>query len=111
MVLGSHLSPEQQAYLAVIGMAAGLILLADLVLLWVLVAGWLRGRSLLARRWSAAHVLIAFQAWFLPTLGIGVLAGIALAVAAPDLKAEALLEHRWMSRLVVATVLTQSAAM
>jgi len=111
MVLGSHLSPEQQAYFAVIGIAAGLILLADMVLLWVVVAGWLRGRSLLARRWSAAHVLIAFQAWLLPTLGIGVVAGIALAIAAPDPKAEALLEHQWMSGLVAASVLIQSAAM
>jgi uncharacterized protein len=67
------LSPEQAAYLRVMGWGAGLVLLADLALLWVLIIGWMRGRSLLARRWSAAHVLIAFQAWLVPTLVLTVL--------------------------------------
>jgi membrane protease YdiL (CAAX protease family) len=71
------LSPEQAAYLRVMGWGATLVLLADLALLWVLISGWTRGRSLLARRWSAAHVLIAFQAWIIPTLVLTVL-GIAV---------------------------------
>ncbi|MGI8970174.1 MAG: hypothetical protein ACR2HB_05640, partial [Dehalococcoidia bacterium] len=68
MDLGLHLSPEMQAYVAVVAIGAAVIILADLALLWVLAVGWLRGEPLLARRWSAAHVLIAFQAWLLITL-------------------------------------------
>jgi len=74
------LTPEQIAYLKLLGIGAGIVLLADVVLFWVLVTGWMRERSLLARRWSAAHVLIAFQAWLLPTIVFTVL-GAAVAAA------------------------------
>jgi membrane protease YdiL (CAAX protease family) len=66
-------SESEQALAVLLGVAFGLLLLADLVLGVVLLIGWASGRSLLARRWSAAHVLIAFQAWMLPTLMVAVL--------------------------------------
>jgi membrane protease YdiL (CAAX protease family) len=77
------LGPEQEAYLKIFGAGAGLVLLADLVLLWVLIFGWTRERSLLARRWSAAHVLIAFQAWLVPTLVFMVLGVVVATILHP----------------------------
>ena len=87
------LTPEQIAYLKLLGIGAGIVLLADVVLFWVLVTGWMRERSLLARRWSAAHVLIAFQAWLLPTIVFTV---VGAAVAAAVLPSRAALT-RWVT--------------
>jgi uncharacterized protein len=79
-----ELSPEQAAYLRVMGFGAGLVLLADLALLWALIIGWTRGRPLLARRWSVAHVLIAFQAWIVTTLVLTVVGVVVVTVLLPD---------------------------
>src|SRR5947209_2831726 len=79
------MGPEQTAYLKIFGAGVGLVLLADFVLFSVLVLGWMRERPLLARRWSAAHVLIAFQAWMLPTLLFTVIGVVVAALVHPGL--------------------------
>jgi CAAX protease family protein len=111
MARGADLSPEMQAYAATAAIGMAVILLADLALLWVMVAGRLRGKPLLARRWSAAHVLIAFQAWLLITLGFGILAGFALAIAAYVTGGGTRVEQQWMSPLIVALLVVQNLAM
>lgn len=111
MLQASELTPEQQAYLGVVAAAAGVLLAADLVLLGALEIGKLRARSLLARRWSAAHVLVAFQAWLIPVIGCMLLTGIVLAVASPDAKKALQLEQRWMPGLIAGYVIVQSTAM
>src|SRR5947209_16671993 len=83
------MGPEQAAYLKIFGAGAGLVLLADFVLLSMLVLGWMRERPLLARRWSAAHVLIAFQAWMLPTLLLTVIGVVIAALVQPGLGSRA----------------------
>lgn len=109
MDLGPNFSPALQAYVAVVAIAAAAVLLADLALLWVIAIGWLRGKLLLARRWSAAHVLVAFQVWLLITLVFAVGAAIVFALAAPTPAPGA--QPAWTGPLVIATLVVQNLAM
>src|SRR5687767_8540447 len=85
-------SPEAEALRQVVLVGMGMLLTADLAFLAVVTAGWIRGRSLLARRWSSAHVLVVFQACLLLTLVVlllvGLLIGVALGLAGADGNAE-----------------------
>src|SRR5712692_357880 len=109
MARGPDLSPEMEAYFAVAAISVAVVLLADLARLWVMVAGRLRGKAVLARRWSAAHVLVAFQGWLLLTLGFGI--AVALAFTGPATGGATRSEQQWMSPLVVATLIVQNIAM
>src|SRR5438445_10399037 len=111
MVQGPRLTPELLAYLEVAAIGAGIVLLADLALLWVWVAGRIRGQSLLARRWSAAHVLVAFQAFLLLTLGFGILAVVMLALALPAGASGTRAEQQWTSAGVITALVVQNIAM
>jgi membrane protease YdiL (CAAX protease family) len=105
------IGPEQSAYLELLGAIGAVILLADLALLWVLLVGWMRGRSLLAPRWSAAHVLIAFQAWLLPTLLFLLVGGIAAALVSPPGHGAFSSESTIVRWLMLAALVVQNAAM
>src|SRR5713226_2657833 len=107
MARGPDLSPEMQAYAATAAIGMALVLLADLALLWVMVASRLRGKPLLARRWSAAHVLIAFQGWLLITLGFGIAAD-ALSPSEPARSAAAHVQLQLAPALVVALLVVQN---
>src|SRR6266568_3639749 len=111
MVQGPRLTPELLAYLEVAAIGAGIVLLADLALLWVWVAGRIRGQSLLARRWSAAHVLVAFQAFLLLTLGFGILAVVMLALAMPAGASGTRAEQQWTNAGIITALVVQNIAM
>jgi membrane protease YdiL (CAAX protease family) len=111
MARGPNLSPEAQAYFALFAIGLAVVLLADLALLWVIVVGRAREKPLLARRWSAAHVLVAFQAWLLITAGFALAAGIVLAIAELVTGSGARVEQRWMSPILIATLIVQNIAM
>jgi uncharacterized protein len=76
-------SPEETATLTVLAFGMVVLMLADLALLGVVLAGRARGRPLLARRWSVAHVLVAFQVWLTPTLLAAVLGSVIVAIRVP----------------------------
>jgi membrane protease YdiL (CAAX protease family) len=101
-------SPEQAAALAVLGYGMGVLLAADLALLAVLFGGWMRGRSLLARRWSAAHVLVAFQAWLVPTLLVAGAGTAAMAMRAPHVISGDL---SWLRPVLLSALVVQNVAM
>lgn len=109
MAFGPSLSRELQAFVAVIAAGAAVVLLADLIVLWVLAIGWLRGKSLLARRWSAVHVLVAFQVWMLITLVFAVMATLALTLTALGGAGSA--HARGAALIVVITLIVQNLAM
>jgi uncharacterized protein len=100
-----------RAYLALTAIGLAVVLLADLALLWVSVTGRLRGKPLLARRWSAAHVLVAFQAWLLITLGFVIAAGVVLGMVEVITGSRTHVEQRWMGPLVIAALIVQNIAM
>ncbi len=106
-----NITPEQSALMRLVLLVAGLILLADLALFGVIVAGRVRGRSLLARRWSAAHVLIGFQAWLAITLFVS---GVGMAVAtvgASGASLGALAASPLMRSVLLGSLVVQNAAM
>jgi uncharacterized protein len=111
MAPGPDLSPELRAYFALTAIGLAVVLLADLALLWVSVVARLRGKPLLARRWSAAHVLVAFQAWLLITLGFVIAAGAVLGIIGAVTGSEAHQEQWWAGPLVIAALIVQNIAM
>src|SRR5262249_40015618 len=104
------LSPADRAMLELVGIGAALVLLADLVLLWAVVAGRAEGRSPLARRWSAAHVLVAFQAWLWLTLMFACSLGAVLAVIVPGARLTRG-DGPWMDAITIASLIAQNVAM
>src|SRR6266849_4388941 len=92
MVQGPRLTPELLAYLEVAAIGAGIVLLADLALLWVWVAGRIRGQSLLA-------------------LGFGILAVVMLALAMPAGASGTRAEQQWTSAAIISALVVQNIAM
>jgi membrane protease YdiL (CAAX protease family) len=104
------LSPEDRALFEVVGVGVGLVLLADLALLWVLMVSRAQGRRLLARRWSAAHVLVGFQAWLWLTLVFACVVATAIAVLFPG-GGMARDDSKAMGAVIIASLIAQNVAM
>jgi uncharacterized protein len=101
-------SPEEAAVLRVMAWGVALLVMADLAVLAAAVAGWARGRSLLARRWSAAHVLMAFQAWLVPTPLVAVVGAAVFAATVPG---GANPNPSWLRPVLLTALVVQNAAM
>lgn len=101
-------SPEQAATLAVLAWGVAALLLADLALVAVVILGRATRRPLLARRWSAAHVLVAFQAWLVPTLLVAAIGTAAVAVRAPG---GATPDLAWLRPVLLTALVVQNVAM
>jgi CAAX protease family protein len=102
-------SAEQAVYLHLLAAGGGALLLANLALSAVLALGRATGRPLLARRWSAAHVLIGFQAWLLPTLLITAF-GAAMALG-PAASGGAAADAQRLGPVLIGGIIVQNAAM
>jgi membrane protease YdiL (CAAX protease family) len=107
----AKLPPDQGALLRLLLLVLAALMLADLVLLSLAAVGRASRKPLLASRWSAAHVLIAMQAWMALTLFlVGVVAAIA-AVVTSSVPARAAANDTWMQPILLLSVVAQDAAM